>query len=61
MQAVDVVCQGLAVVEGLGEGKGKVGLRALVDNVERAVLGKGQTRGAGDLLYGLVFQQMLLI
>ena len=48
VQVVDIVRQGLAVVEGLGEGKGEVGLRALVDVIERAVLGEGQAVGAGD-------------
>jgi len=54
MQAVDIVRQGLAVVEGLGEGKGEVGRRALVDVVERAVLGEGQAGGAGDAEEGAV-------
>ena len=48
VQVVDIVRQGLAVVEGLGEGKGEVGLRTLVDVIERAVLGEGQAVGAGD-------------
>ena len=54
LEIVDVVGQRCAVIEGGEPGEAEVRLSAAVDVVEGAVLGEGQTVGAGDAEVGAV-------